>query len=257
TVEALRQIGQLGHLYTSLKEQVVQLEATKLDHSELEKLRQLFPKGDQESIPSILADLRSQMSLLQGLVRDLQGEKEKVSCILVWGRGHPLSSPTEDKPAHGYVLLARSILQEINQELKELGERQEMDQARLLATSIPPRSRFPRPFPQLDKLRVTVESVGPEQAEAGSRCPACNADTNAQLGQLLQRYEKLQELVDSMSRQAMGKAMRQLPGKSQQDEELLQRIQATIVQVQGDYEKLSSVMGNLLDDRHQKQKDIE
>ncbi|NXT95758.1 QRIC2 protein, partial [Anhinga rufa] len=41
------------------------------------------------------------------------------------------------------------------------------------------------------------------------------------------------------------------------DEELLRRIQATIVQVQGDYEKLSSVTGNLLDDHHQKQKDIE
>ncbi|NXR03608.1 QRIC2 protein, partial [Sagittarius serpentarius] len=41
------------------------------------------------------------------------------------------------------------------------------------------------------------------------------------------------------------------------DEELLKRIQATVMQVQGDYEKLSSVTGNLLDDRHQKQKDIE
>ncbi|NXW11654.1 QRIC2 protein, partial [Fregetta grallaria] len=41
------------------------------------------------------------------------------------------------------------------------------------------------------------------------------------------------------------------------DEELLRRIQATVVQVQGDYKKLSSVTGNLLDDHHQKQKDIE
>ncbi|NWS57912.1 QRIC2 protein, partial [Chunga burmeisteri] len=41
------------------------------------------------------------------------------------------------------------------------------------------------------------------------------------------------------------------------DEELLRCIQATVVQVQGDCEKLSSVMGNLLDDHHQKQKDIE
>ncbi|KAM6050446.1 glutamine-rich protein 2 isoform 2-T2 [Chlamydotis macqueenii] len=254
TVEALRQIGQLGHLYTSLKEQVVQLEATKLDHSELEKLRQLFPKGDQESIPSILADLRSQMSSLQGLVRDLQGEKEKVrqlEDVLV-----KLGLVRADWSTDGrdqVTLQPGSILQEINQELKELGERQEMTKAALEQLVTRATDQLQE---QLDKLRVTVESVGPEQAEAGSRCPACNADTNAQLGQLLQRYEKLQELVDSMSRQAMGKAMRQLPGKSQ-DEELLQRIQATIVQVQGDYEKLSSVMGNLLDDRHQKQKDIE
>ncbi|NXJ85239.1 QRIC2 protein, partial [Trogon melanurus] len=41
------------------------------------------------------------------------------------------------------------------------------------------------------------------------------------------------------------------------DEELLKRIQATVMQVQGDCEKLRAVTGNLLDDRHQKQKDIE
>ncbi|NXS53448.1 QRIC2 protein, partial [Brachypteracias leptosomus] len=41
------------------------------------------------------------------------------------------------------------------------------------------------------------------------------------------------------------------------DEELLKRIQATVVHLQGDYEKLSSITGNLLDDHQQKQKDIE
>ncbi|NXT26678.1 QRIC2 protein, partial [Syrrhaptes paradoxus] len=40
------------------------------------------------------------------------------------------------------------------------------------------------------------------------------------------------------------------------DEELLKRIQATVMQMQGDYEKLSSVTGNLLDDCHQRQNDI-
>ena len=44
-----------------------------------------------------------------------------------------------------------------------------------------------------------------------------------------------------------------------QDEELLKHIQATWVwvQVQGHYEKLNSVTGNLLNDRHQKEKDME
>ncbi|NWI67921.1 QRIC2 protein, partial [Todus mexicanus] len=41
------------------------------------------------------------------------------------------------------------------------------------------------------------------------------------------------------------------------DEEQLKRIQATIVHLQGDYEKLSSITGNLVDDHQQKQKDIE
>ncbi|NXA51618.1 QRIC2 protein, partial [Nothocercus julius] len=41
------------------------------------------------------------------------------------------------------------------------------------------------------------------------------------------------------------------------DEEVLRHIQATILQVQEDCEKLNSVTGDLVDDRHQKQKDIE
>ncbi|NWI12249.1 QRIC2 protein, partial [Crypturellus soui] len=41
------------------------------------------------------------------------------------------------------------------------------------------------------------------------------------------------------------------------DEEALRRIQATIVQVQEDCEKLNSVTGELVDDRRQKQRDIE
>ncbi|NXK04594.1 QRIC2 protein, partial [Herpetotheres cachinnans] len=41
------------------------------------------------------------------------------------------------------------------------------------------------------------------------------------------------------------------------DKQLLKRIQATITQVQEDYDKLSCVTGNLLDDSQQKQKDIE
>ncbi|NXD81241.1 QRIC2 protein, partial [Halcyon senegalensis] len=41
------------------------------------------------------------------------------------------------------------------------------------------------------------------------------------------------------------------------DKELLKHIQATIVHLQGNYEQLSSITGNLLDDSHQKQKDIE
>lgn len=47
------------------------------------------------------------------------------------------------------------------------------------------------------------------------------------------------------------------PCSWQEDEELLKGIQAAILQVQGDCEKLGSVTGNLVDDHQQKQKDIE
>ncbi|KFQ92655.1 Glutamine-rich protein 2, partial [Nipponia nippon] len=271
TVEALRQIGQLGHLYAALKEQVAQLETTKSDHAELEKLRLLFLEGDQESSASVLADLQGRVSSLQGLASDLQGEKEKVSqrgsprglrrCRGGLGREGAAEGPTEANPARAPLSPTRSALQEIKRELKELGGQQEMAKATLqqLVTRTADRLQG-----QLDELRAMVESVGQRQeqaeaqAEAQAACPVCSTDTSAQVGQLLQRYEKLQELVDSfMSQQAVGTAVRLLPGRSQQDEELLKRIQATVVQVQGDYEKLSSVTGNLLDDRHQKQKDIE
>ncbi|KFM07665.1 Glutamine-rich protein 2, partial [Aptenodytes forsteri] len=269
TVEALRQIGQLGQLYTALKEQVAQLEATKSDHAELEKLRLLFPEGDQESHASILTDLRGRVSSLQGLASELQDEKEKrvsypagaarepggLGASQFGGEGQPPSSSMEAKPAHASLSLTRSTLQEIKQELKGLGEQQEMTKALLEQLVTKTADQLQE---QLDELRAMVKSAGQEQAEAQAACPVCSTDTSTQVGQLLQRYEKLQELVDSfMSRQAVGKVVRQLPGRSQQDEELLKRIQATVVQVQGDYEKLSSVTGNLLDDRHQKQKDIE
>ncbi|NXJ44962.1 QRIC2 protein, partial [Spizaetus tyrannus] len=173
---------------------------------------------------------------------------------------HPLSGPVEAKPACASVSLTRSTLQEIKQELKELGEQQEMTKATLeqLVTKT------------ADQLQEQVRSGGSgptthqpssEQAEAQAACPVCSTDISVQVGQLLQRYEKLQELVDSfMSRQAAAPALLSTTLSSsslKQDEELLKRIQATVMQVQGDYEKLSSVTGNLLDDRHQKQKDIE
>ncbi|PKU41203.1 hypothetical protein llap_8488 [Limosa lapponica baueri] len=69
TVEALHQIGQLG----PLKEKVAQKEATKLDHSELEKLRLLLLEEDEENI-----NLRARVSSLRGRDRDLQAEKGKI-----------------------------------------------------------------------------------------------------------------------------------------------------------------------------------
>ncbi|XP_072737209.1 glutamine-rich protein 2 isoform X3 [Ciconia boyciana] len=256
TVEALREIGQLGHLYAALKEQVAQLETSKSDHAELEKLRLLFLEGDQESNTSILADLQGRVSFLQGMASDLQDEKEKIRQLEdALGKLGVAGADWKADGSDQITLQLGSTLQEIKQELKELGEQQEMTKAMLEQLVTKTADQLQE---QLDELRAMVASAGQEQAEEQAACPICSTDTSTQVGQLLQRYEKLQELVDSfMSRQAVGKVVRQLPGRSQQDEELLKRIQATVVQVQGDYEKLSSITGNLLDDRHQKQKDIE
>ncbi|PKU38260.1 hypothetical protein llap_11441 [Limosa lapponica baueri] len=86
------------------------------------------------------------------------------------------------KPARAPILLARSILQERNLEMKELGLQ--------------------------DMTKAT-----------------------------------LKQLVTEMAQQM----------QVQRDEELMKCIQSTVMQVQGDYEKISSVMGSLLDDSHQQQ----
>ncbi|CAM9110867.1 unnamed protein product, partial [Bubo scandiacus] len=256
TVEALRQIGQLSHLCATLKERVAQLEATKSDHAELEKLRLLFSEGDKESVASVLADLQGRVSSLQGLTSDLQGKNGKIRQLEdALGKLEVAGANWKGDVSDQITLQLGSTLQEVKCKLKELEEQQEMTKAtleRLVAKTADELQE------QLGEPRATVASTGQEQAEVQAACPVCSTDISKQVGQLLQRYEKLQELVDDcMSRQAAGKVVRQLPARSQQDEELLKRIQAAVTQVQGDYEQLNSVTGNLLNDRHQKEKDIE
>ncbi|XP_042658399.1 glutamine-rich protein 2 isoform X2 [Tyto alba] len=255
TVEALRQIGQLGHHYAVLKEQVSQLETTKSDQAEIEKLRLIFPEGDEERISSILANIQDWASSLQSLSSDLQGEKGKIRQLEdALGKLEASEANWKGDVSDQITLQLGSTLQEVTCKLKELEEQQEMNKATLEQLVTKTADQLQE---QLDELRAVVGSTGQEQAEVEAACPICSTDISKQVGQLLQRYEKLQELVDSfMSRRVVGKVVRQLPG-SNQDEELLKRIQATVRQVQGDYEKLSSVTGNLLNDRHQKQKDIE
>ncbi|CAM9982867.1 unnamed protein product [Bubo scandiacus] len=255
TVEALRQIGQLSHLCATLKERVAQLEATKSDHAELEKMRLLFSEGDKESISSVLADLQGRVSSLQGLTSDLQGKNGKIRQLEdALGKLEVAGANWRGDVSDQITLQLGSTLQEVKRKLKELEEQQEMTKAtleRLVAKTADELQE------QLGEPRAMVASTGQEQAEVQAACPVCSTDISKQVGQLLQRYEKLQELVDDcMSRQAAGKVVRQLPGRSQ-DEELLKRIQAAVTQVQGDYEQLNSVTGNLLHDRHQKEKDIE
>ena len=86
----------------------------------------------------------------------------------------------------------------------------------LLPASTSSRSLLLLPFLQLGEPRAMVASTGQEQAEAQAACPVCSTDISKQAGQLLQRYEKLQEVVDDFtSRQAVGNVVRQLPGRSQ------------------------------------------
>ncbi|KAK2515568.1 hypothetical protein Q9233_014081 [Columba guinea] len=197
--EVLSQLGQLGHLCTGLKEQVEQLKSAKAERADLEDVHRLFPKGGQQSITSILANLKCQVSFLQDMARTLHREEEKA------------------KRAPAPVSLAR-------------------------------------PKGQRDEPRATVQSGEHEQAG----CHVCSPDTRVLLGKLLQRCEKLEEQVESLAQKVGGKVESHPKWRRQslQQDEQLKCLQASIVQLQKDYEKLSSAHANLQQDRQQEQNDI-
>ncbi|XP_065526654.1 uncharacterized protein LOC136010002 [Lathamus discolor] len=257
TVEAVKQIGQLRHLYAALKEQVAQLEASRLERTELEKLRLLLQEAGQESVANTLGDLQAQVSSvqglareLQGLSRELQGEKGKIRKLeSALGKLEAARASWQMDLSDQLSLLSGSTPQEEKRDMKDLSEQQQISKAALDQVVSQTAEGEQE---QLEEVRA-MESTGQEEAV----CPMCSSDTSTRLGKLLRRYEKLQGLVESlMSRKKTGKVVRQLPGKSQ-DEEALKRIQAAILQMQGEYEQLNSVTGSLLDDSRQQQKDIE
>ncbi|KAK2514891.1 hypothetical protein Q9966_015573 [Columba livia] len=225
--EVLSQVGQLGHLCTGLKEQVEQLKSTKAEHADLENLRRLFPKGGRESITSILADLRCQVSFLQDMARALHGEEEKG--------------------------------EKVKAERKELGKQPEPTQAELEQFAAQYVNKLVMETAQqlqaeVDEPRATVQSGGHEHAG----CHFCSPDTRVLLGKLLQRCEKLEEQVESLAQKAGGKVDNYPKWRRQslQQDEQLKCLQTSIVQLQKGYEKFSSDLANLQQDRQQEQNDV-
>uniref|UniRef100_A0A670IIW3 Glutamine rich 2 n=1 Tax=Podarcis muralis TaxID=64176 RepID=A0A670IIW3_PODMU len=130
--------------------------------------------------------------------------------------------------------------------------------------------------PHLDKLRGVIENMmassstllsmsmpptpEPGVAQVQSTCAACSLDVSEKVSQLFKRYEQLQDLINNfMLRQAEGKLAKKpkrAEGGLQGDEEMLNQIQSTILQVQDDCEKLNATAGTLVEDHRQKQKEI-
>ncbi|KAK2515632.1 hypothetical protein Q9233_014145 [Columba guinea] len=216
--EVLSQVGQLGHLCTGLKDQVEQLKSAKAERADLEDVRRLFPKGGRQSITSILSYLKCQMSFLQDMARTLHGEEEQIRKV-------------EDAP----------------RKTRGSGAGRKADGSGQM-------TQQPRPKGQKDEPWVTVHIGGHEQAG----CHVCSPDTMVLLGKLLQRCEKLKEQVESLAQKA-GRKVESHPmwrRQSLQQDEQLKRLQASIMQLQKDYEKLSSALANLQHDRQQEQNDI-
>ncbi|KAK2514696.1 hypothetical protein Q9233_014852 [Columba guinea] len=259
--EVLSQVGQLGHLCTGLKEQVEQLKSTKAEHADLENLRRLFPKGGRESITSILADLRCQVSFLQDMARALHGEEEKISKVEDAPR--KMRGAGASRKADGSGQMTRQPRpkgQKVKAERKELGKQPEPTQAELeqfaaaYMNKLVMESAQQLQAEQVDEPRATVQSGGHEHAG----CHFCSPDTRVLLGKLLQRCEKLEEQVESLAQKAGGKVDNYPKWRRQslQQDEQLKCLQTSIVQLQKGYEKFSSDLANLQQDRQQEQNDV-
>ncbi|KAK2514727.1 hypothetical protein Q9233_014883 [Columba guinea] len=259
--EVLSQVGQLGHLCTGLKEQVEQLKSTKAEHADLENLCRLFPKGGRESITSILADLRCQVSFLQDMARALHGEEEKISKVEDAPRKTRGAGAGRKADGSGQMTRQpRPKGQKVKAERKELGKQPEPTQAELeqfaaeYMNKLVMESAQQLQAEQPDEPRATVQSRGHEHAG----CHFCSPDTRVLLGKLLQRCEKLEEQVESLAQKAGGKVDNYPKWRRQslQQDEQLKCLQTSNVQLQKGYEKFSSDLANLQQDRQQEQNDV-
>ncbi|XP_071667657.1 uncharacterized protein [Patagioenas fasciata] len=207
------------HFYGAQRNGVDELTFTHVNSTEFEKQHQLLMERGQQSMAHILADLQTQVSSLQGWVSSLQGMDYELEYVK-----HEVRQLEE---AFGKLGLAGDDGKagSSDQSPLQLGSaQQEMIQA-TLETLVTRRTKQLQA--QLDELRAIVESAGQELAGG-------ILDTRMHVAQLVQHVVT-----------------------SQQDEQLLKHIQASVRQVQGDCEKLRIVLQGLLDHRCQEEKSIE
>ncbi|NXA98042.1 QRIC2 protein, partial [Melanocharis versteri] len=172
--------------------------------------------------------------------------------------------PAGAEPALAPISLARAVLQETKRKLQKMEEQQEMRNAMLEKLVTETANQLNEQVRSWGRTLAThwlgeiVGSIQEEQEKAKAECSNCTFDINMHLGELLQRCEKLQEQVDSLeSRQIAVGNLEKMLRKWGQDTELTEPKDATVVQMQRDYGKLSFISGSLQKDSQQKQKVIE
>ncbi|XP_070790512.1 glutamine-rich protein 2 [Pituophis catenifer annectens] len=208
---------------------------------------------------------------MRSLEEDFKSEKEVLRRIQNAIEGELPGEEVEKIEGANQITLQvgylRATVHDIEKELKELRQKQDMGKAKL-EQSMTDNAYYLQE--QLDKLRSVIENMMsssstllsmsmppiPESgaAQVQGTCAACSLDVSEKVSQLFKRYEQLQDSVNNfMLRQAESKTKKP---KQRQDEEVLNQIQSTILQVQEDCEKLNATTGNLVEDHHQKQKEI-
>ncbi|XP_013919561.1 PREDICTED: glutamine-rich protein 2-like isoform X1 [Thamnophis sirtalis] len=272
TLDALRSLSQLNDLYQTLRDQIAMLDYYKCGHSDLRRLQDFLTDALYKTFATIPPNLSEKLDAMRSLEEDFKSEKEVLRRIQNAIEGEPLGGEEVEKIEGanqitlqvGYL---RATVQDIEKELKELRQKQDMGKAKL-EQSMTDNAYYLQE--QLDKLRSVIENMMsssstllsmsmppiPESgaAQVQGACAACSLDVSEKVSQLFKRYEQLQDSVNNfMLRQAESKTKKP---KQRQDEEVLNQIQSTILQVQEDCEKLNATTGNLVEDHHQKQKEI-
>ncbi|NXB73954.1 QRIC2 protein, partial [Donacobius atricapilla] len=168
--------------------------------------------------------------------------------------------PCKGNPALAPILLARAVLQETKSELQKTEEQQEKRNTMLEQMVTETASQLNEQVRSWGSTPTTHWLGAREKQEkAKAECLSCIFDINEHLGELLQRCEKLQEQVDYLE-------SRHQPDPScscdifpslEQDQKRLHCMEAKVVQIQDDCEKLSFASGSLQKDSQQKQKAIE
>ncbi|KAG8129008.1 hypothetical protein E2320_015805 [Naja naja] len=271
TLDALRSLSQLNDLYQTLRDQIAMLDYYKCGHSDLRRLQDFLTDALYKTFATIPPNLSEKLDAMRSLEEDFKSEKEVLRKIQNAIEGELPGEEVEKMEGANQITFQigylRATVHDIEKELKELRQKQDMGKAKL-EQSMTDNAYYLQE--QLDKLRSVIENMMsssstllsmsmppiPESgvAQVQSTCAACSLDVSEKVSQLFKRYEQLQDSVNNfMLRQAESKTKKP---KQRQDEEVLNQIQCTILQVQEDCEKLNATTGNLVEDHHQKQKEI-
>ncbi|XP_011805166.1 PREDICTED: LOW QUALITY PROTEIN: glutamine-rich protein 2 [Colobus angolensis palliatus] len=268
-VETFRLLGELSGLYVGLKESMKDLDEEQAGQTDVEKIQFLLAQMVKRTIPS---ELQEQLKTVKTLAKEVRQEKAKVERLqrILEGEGNQEAGKELKAGELGLQLgVLRVTVADIEKELAELRESQDRGKA-AMENSVSEASLYLQD--QLDKLRMIIESMltssstllsmsmaphkahtlAPGQIDPEATCPACSLDVGHQVSMLVQRYEQLQNMVNSLVVSRPSKKAK----LQRQDEELLGRVQSAILQVQGDCEKLNITTSNLIEDHRQKQKDI-
>ncbi|XP_064250629.1 glutamine-rich protein 2-like [Passer domesticus] len=223
-------------------------------------------KKIQEEDMTLIQDLREEVDRIKTTQIRMEGDVKKLkeTPALIKKMGEDLQKLREDaakwkeESSKEISQQIEALRQETKRELQMMEEQQEMRYTMLEQVVIETINKVNE---QLGDTGETGD-LEDEQQEGNGDCSSCTFNIRVCLGKLLRRCEKLQEQVESMeSRQmAMGKCnkmMRKYVQEREQDQKRLHYVEATVVQMKGDCEKLSFVSGTLQKDSQQKQKEIE